>query len=221
MVRVWDWAAKHFRYTKAEKRWLHKMSLLIALDLGTLDIPNHHLGDEETTIDLVMFLTNLKEMGYPLKGFVSDGNQDIERAVRKIFGKVPHQLCIRHFLQGLRSRLGKEEITQEQYKDACGALLSGAKPKLLKVPNDLFTYRKVKELPPTNQAMENCIRYIELRFKTINQFHTIKSAQDYCNALILMRRFTAFSDCRDKGKNNKAPLTIAGCNIKNLDYLDL
>jgi hypothetical protein len=36
-----------------------------------------------------------------------------------------------------------------------------------------------------------------------------------------MRRFTAFTDCRDKAKNHKAPLTIAGCDVKGLDYLSL
>src|ERR1019366_3420404 len=82
VIRVWDWAAKHFRYTKQQKRWLHKMSLLIALDLETLDIPTHHLGDEETTFDLVMMLKELKAMDYPFKGYVSDGNEDIERAVK-------------------------------------------------------------------------------------------------------------------------------------------
>lgn len=221
MVRVWDWAAKHFRYTKDEKRWLHKMSLLLALDLGTLDIPDHHLGSDETAIDLVMFLQSLKNLGYPLKGYVSDGNKDIERAVKKVFGKVPHQLCIRHFLVNLRDRLGREEIAEFQYRDACQALLQGVRPKYLKVPDALFTFKTVKQLPPTNQQMENLIRYFNLRFKTMNQFHSFQSARDYCNALTLMRRFIPFTDCGDKAKNNKAPLAIAGCDVKGLDYLTL
>lgn len=48
VVRVWDWTAQHFHYTAEQRRWLHKMSLLVALDLGTLDVPAHHLGSEET-----------------------------------------------------------------------------------------------------------------------------------------------------------------------------
>jgi transposase-like protein len=197
------------------------MSLLIALDLETLDIPDHHLGSEETAIDLIMFLRSLQELGYPLKGYVSDGNKDIEKAVRMTFGKVPHQLCIRHFLVNLREKLGREEIAEFQYRDACQALLHGARPKYLKVPDDLFTYRQVKQLPPTNQQMENLIRYLNLRFKTMNQFHSFQSAKDYCNALVLMRRFTEFTDCRDKTKNHKAPLELALCNVKGLDYLTL
>ena len=221
MIRVWDWAAKHFRYTREEKRWLHKMSLLLALDLGTLDIPDHHLGDDETAVDLTIFLQSLKELGYPLKGYISDGNRDIERAVVRVFGQVPHQLCIRHYLQALRVKLNEEKVAKFQYEDACQSLLQGAKPRYLKVPSDLFTHREVKQLPPTNQQIENLNRYLMLRLKTIGQFQSFPSAKAYCNALTLMRRFTAFTDCRDKAKNHKAPLTIAGCNVKGLDYLSL
>ena len=103
VVRVFDWTTKHFRYTNVQRRWLHKMSLLIALDLETLDIPTHHLGDEETTIDLILLLRELKEINYPLKGYVSDGNRDIVRAVELVFGPdIPHQLCVRHFLQNTK-----------------------------------------------------------------------------------------------------------------------
>lgn len=221
MIRVWDWAAKHFGHIKEERRWRHKMSLLLSLDLKTLDIPDHHLGDEETAIDLVLFLRSLKALNYPLKGYISDGSQDIGRAVKKVFGQVPHQLCIRHFLQILRARLKEEKIAEFQYHNACQSLLQGARPKYLKVPEELFTYRKVKQLPPTNQQMENLIRYFSLRLKTLGQFQSFPSARDYCNALTLMRRFIAFTDCRDPARNNRTPLRLAGCDIKGLDYLSL
>jgi transposase-like protein len=221
MIRVWDWAAKHFRYTKKERRWLHKMSLLVALDLGTLDIPDHHLGDEETAIDLILFLQSLKGLGYPLKGYISDGNKDIERAINRVFGKVPHQLCIRHYMQNLKDKLGEGKIAEFEYSDACQSLQQGVKPKYLKVPSDLFTFRTIRQLPPTNQQIENLNRYFMLRLKTIGQFQSFPSAKCYCNALTLMRRFVAFTDCRDKAKNNKPPLELAGCNVKELDYLSL
>lgn len=222
MIRVWDWAAKHFRYTKEQKRWLHKMSLLIALDLETLDIPNHHLGDEETTFDLVLMLRELKEMGYPLKGYVSDGNEDIPKAVELVFGRnIPHQLCIRHYLQNLKIRLREGKVTELQYREAVPALLSGARPKLLPVPEDLFTYRNITSLPSTNQQLENLIRYLNLRLKTINIFHDWTKARDYLNALILMRRFTEFTDCHNPAKNHHAPLELAFVDISKLDYLNL
>jgi len=222
IIRVWEWAAKHFRYTVHQKGWLHKMTMLIALDLETLDIPIHHLGDEETTIDLVLLLRELKQVNYPLKGYVSDGNEDIKKAVELVFGSgIPRQLCLTHFLRNLRVRLREEKITERQYRDAYQALSTGLKPKLLRVPDDLFTHRTSPGLPPTNQQLENLIRYFNLRLKTINQFHDWRTAKDYCNALTLMRRFTKFTDCRDQTKNHHAPLELAGVDITNLDYLNL
>lgn len=222
MIRVWDWAAKHWHYSRSERRWLHKMSLLIALDLETLDIPTHHLGDEETTIDLVLLLRELKSNGYPLKGYITDGNEDIKKAVELVFGQgIPRQLCVRHYLQNLRVKFRDEKITDRQYRDAKEALSCGARPRLLAVPDDLFTYQSVPQLPPTNQQIENLIRFLNLRLKTINQFHDWQNARDYCNALTLMRRFIRFTDCRDPLKNHHAPLELATIDITNLDYLQL
>ncbi len=223
MIRVWDWAAKYFRYTKQQKRWLHKMSLIACLDLGTLDVPMHFLGSEETSIDLKICLEQLKEIGYPLKGYVTDGNDDIKKIVEMVFGRVPHQLCIVHFLKNLRIKMGVGIISEEQYRDANFCILRGQRPTLLKVPEDLFTYQKVKGLPRTNQAVENFFRFIALRVKTLNVFRNWKTATNYLNALVLYRRFKKFESCKGKNKsfNGRAPLEIAGCDINKLDYLDL
>jgi transposase-like protein len=223
MIRVWDWAAKHFRYTKEQKRWLHKMSLMACIDLGTLDIAAHHLGDEETSIDLKMCLEGLRETGYPLKGYVTDGNKDIEKIVKMVFGKVPHQLCVIHFLKNIRIKMSAGIITEAQYQDARDNILKGQRPTLLKVPDDLFTYQQVKGLPRTDQATENFFRFVALRMKTVNVFRSWKTAADYLNALILYRRFKKFEDCKGSNKsfNGHAPLELAGCDISELDYLDL
>lgn len=223
MIRVWDWAAKHFRYTKEQKRWLHKMSLIACLDLGTLDIPIHHLGDEETSIDLKMCLEKLKEINYPLKGYVTDGNKDIEKVMSMVFGQVPHQLCVVHFLKNLRAKMGAGIVSEDQYLDAKYHILKGEKPKLLRVPNELFTYQEVKGLPRTDQATENFFRFVTLRTKTLNIFRSWRTATDYTNALVLYRRFKKFESCKAKNKsfNGRAPLELAGCKIDNLDYLNL
>jgi len=221
VIRVWDWSARYFKYTQAERRWLHKMTLLLALDLGTLDVPCHHFGSEETAIDLVMFLTSLKELGYPLNGYVSDGNPDIPRAVRKVFGTgIPHQLCTSHYLRNLRVKYRQGQITKEIYQDVRAAVTKGKQPKLMTVPKSLFTYQTVPQLPRTNQQMENCIRFLNLRLKTIGQFGSWLHAAHYCNALVTMRRFTRFTD-RKNGENGKAPLELAGCTIAKLKYLRL
>lgn len=221
VIRVWDWSAKYFRYKKAERRWLHKMSLLLALDLGTLDLPTHLLGTDETKIDLVMLFQSLKAVGYPLKGYVSDGNEDISRAVEHVFGKgIPHQLCVTHFLRSLRRRYQLGELTQPVYEEARKQILKGKRPQTLEVPETLFTYQSVPQLPRTNQQMENCIRFLSLRLKTIGIFHSWQTATAYCATLVTMRRFTKFTD-RKNSENGKAPLELAGCNITGLNYLEL
>lgn len=221
MIRVWDWAAKSFHYTKEERRWLHKMSLLVALDLGTLDVPDHHLGDEESMIDLVMFLESLRDLGYPLKGYVSDGNTEIPRAVEQVFGPdIPHQLCIRHYMQNLRDRLRQGLLEPSAYHDACQAIMAGRSPRYLDVPPQLYTYQRVSSLPRTNQSAENFIRFLELRLKTIGLFRNHHTARNYLDTLIAYRRFTKFTDRKGK-PNGQAPLELAGCDITGIDYLVL
>ncbi|MBM2821014.1 MAG: hypothetical protein HW405_774 [Candidatus Berkelbacteria bacterium] len=117
-IRVYDWSAKHFRYSKNEKRFLHKLTWIVALDLETLDIVHQYLGDEETMIDLILFFREIKNIGYPLKGLVSDGNSDIKRSTQMVF-KIPfnHQLCTTHYTRGLRIRLREGKITFERYEE--------------------------------------------------------------------------------------------------------
>jgi transposase-like protein len=220
-IRVWDWSAKYFPHDKDDKKTMHKRYWIAGVDLETLDIPHHHLADEESMIDLKLFFEALKGNGYQLRGLVTDGNPDIVRAARMVFGPIPHQLCIRHFMKNLRIKLGQEIIPYEAYRDACQSILAGRRPKLLRVPRELFTYQTTKGLPRTNQQIENLFKQVKLRVKSIGQFHSYQTASDYLNAWSLYRRFTEFTDCRDKTKNHKTPLEIAGVDIKGLNYLSL
>ncbi len=214
MIRVWDWSAKGYHYSKDQKRFLHKLVWIVALDLETLDIVHHHLADEETMIDLILFYRQIKENGYSLKGLVSDGNPDIYRSAKMVFKRdFPHQVCIRHYLERLRDKFRSGLILPKRYDEFRWAIHNGK--YIPGLPNKLFTYQKVPGLPRTNQQIENLFR------QGINQFHSHQSAYNYLNAWTLFRRFTAFTDCRDKSKNKKAPLELAGCDIKNLNYLSL
>jgi|SRR3989344_1979878 len=88
------------------------------------------------------------------------------------------------------------------------------------LPSELFTYQTT-DLPRTNQQIENLFRQVKLRTKSLGQFRSHQTAASYLNAWSLMRRFTPFTDCRDKTKNHRAPLELAGCDIAKLNYLDL
>ena len=57
-----------------------------------------------------MFFRQLHTIGYSLIAVVSDGNPEIPRAARFVYGpQVIHQLCTRHFVEGLRKLLPPDD----------------------------------------------------------------------------------------------------------------
>lgn len=83
-------------------RMRNMMCWIAGVDFATGDIPHYALADEETMVDLVLFFTRLKEMGYVLRVLVCDGNDEIVRAAMKVYGPdTLVQLCTRHFVEGL------------------------------------------------------------------------------------------------------------------------
>ena len=58
-----------------DERFLHKMAAFLGTDYHTRDLPHYSLGDNENTIDLVLYFRQLKANGYDLKVLVRDGNE--------------------------------------------------------------------------------------------------------------------------------------------------
>jgi hypothetical protein len=79
------------------------------------------------------------------------------------------------------------------------------------------------KLPHTSNDAENLIRQLNQRLKSLGRFFNLHYAHDYLKAWALLRRFTPFTDCRSarKYRNGKAPLELAGCEIKNIDPMRL
>ncbi len=78
-------------------------------------------------------------------------------------------------------------------------------------------------VPTTVNVSENINSQLKSRLSSMCGFQTIVSAQSYLNLWCLKRRFQKFTDCKHPFKhlNGKAPLEIAGCSIKKLNFLDL
>lgn len=78
-----------------------------------------------------------------------------------------------------------------------------------------------RNIPHTNNDIENLFRQLELNIGSVGRFGKFWNAHHYLNAWALKRRFTKFTDCKGqrKHRNGKAPLELAGCEIKDLDYL--
>lgn len=75
-----------------------KEHLLLAVDIGTRDIPHAILAKHDDAASWITLLTLLKEqLHYPIKGIVSDGDYAIICAVHQVFPGIRHQVCVRHF----------------------------------------------------------------------------------------------------------------------------
>lgn len=132
------------------------MCWITGVDFKTGDLPHYALADEETMIDLVLFFKTLKEkLKYDLKVLVSDGNEDISKAARKVYGEnILTQLCTRHFVEGLKRKareFGIHEVPHTQ--------------------NIIFTIQKLIEVDTLEMAEEKL--QILKRIRITNKFERI------------------------------------------------
>ncbi len=262
VIRVYDKLStklKRSSLSDDELRWMNKMRWLCGIDHWTGDLPHYALASSESRIDLVMYFQTLKQMEYPLKAVVCDGNPEIPHAAKFVFGnQIIIQRCTRHFLEDLRKLLPTEEDAPKE-RDRLMRLIVRIKSiieahaiedmakHLNALKRDRSKYRSpiakqmvkmfldIKEnlcahllhpelnLPHTSNDIENLFRQLNLRLKSLGRFFHQSSARDYLNAWALLRRFTKFTDCRNgrRCRNGKAPLELAGCEVKNIDPLDL
>lgn len=240
-----------------ERHWRNKKSWLCCIDCGTGDLPHYELADEETMVDLVLFMKALKEeIRYVLRVLVCDGNDHIVRAARKVYGSAfLVQRCTIHYLKGVRRKCQEAGIADSSEAQSFLALIQGIiqtdsleksferlkalrrkRPghpvlkKLWKTFLDddvvtLTTYLQYPELciPHTSNDIENLMRQVNIRLKTIGSFQHWRYAREYLKAWALWRRCTPFTDAKGKRRyrNGKAPLELAGCSLKNIDYFDL
>jgi len=261
VVRVYDKLSsmlKNSSFSEDELRWMNKMRWLIGVDHGTGDLPHYDIAKEESRIDLILYFRMLKELGYPLKALICDGNEEIPRAAKFVFGDdVIIQLCTRHFMEGLRRLIGEEQEPRRRAKlDALLRHIQGViEAKDIERANErqkrlisfsrtirhplketvMQTFHRHEEeltahllhpklkLPHTSNDAENLIRQLNQRLKSLGRFFHQSYARDYLNAWMLLRRFTPFTDCKGTRtyRNGKAPLELAGCDIKHIDPLSL
>lgn len=113
VVKVYDTIIERMdrsRLSDDELHALHRQRWLVGVDHGTGDLPHHDLAEEEGRIEWVMYFRQLKAMGYPLRAVISDGNEDIPRAARFVYGpEIITQRCTRHFVEGLGTLLPPDD----------------------------------------------------------------------------------------------------------------
>lgn len=136
-------------------------------------------------------------------------------------------LCIQRVIEAETLEAAGEHLAElRRYSQYCRspmkrqllAMFEQAKPQLTAhlLHPELY-------LPHTSNDAENLFRQLMLRLRPIGRFAHYRYARDYLNAWALWRRFTPFTDCRGlrKSRNRKAPLELAGCEIKGIDFLKL
>lgn len=229
VIRVYDRLSKQLKGKVSEQEllWMNKKVWLCGIDYGTGDLPHYELAEEETKIDLVMYFRALKEIGYPLRVLVCDGNADISAAAKHVFGEdIIIQLCTRHFVETLK-RHAKDQIKNSKVQliintiqriieadnlETAGKYLEQLTQinRLTKIENELINLFKKHaqqltahllhpelNIPHTSNDIENLFKQLNLRVKTIGRFYQWQYARNYLKAWALLRRFTKFTDCRN------------------------
>ena len=74
-------------------------------------------------------------------------------------------------------------------------------------------------IPRDNNIAENIIKQLNRRIKLFAGFQRADTAYAVIKLLVMWYRFKTFTDSRDKTKNGRSPLQLAGVSTKNLDWL--
>lgn len=84
----------------------------------------------------------------------------------------------------------------------------------------LITYLAHPDMPRTNNRIENLIKQLNRRLKTIEGFGSSPQARGYLYLWSVYHRFKPYTDCRGRHrhKNGRAPLECAGVDLTGLDW---
>jgi len=210
----------------------HKEHLLIAVDVGTLDIPNALLCKHQGQLDWELLLETLKQLHYPFKAIISDGAFTLLSAVKRSLPNIPHQVCVRHFedesYRFLRYRKHRMPVdpkltelfmkylhdvlyapTNERYLCELHNLISIQHPDLKPVTTRLQHHYKYltphlfdANIPRTTNVIENIISQLDLKLNPIIKFGSHESAWNTLKLVISWYRFKKFSSCNKKNQRN-------------------
>ena len=78
----------------------------VCVDRGG-DIPHVEVMPAQTVGGMVEFFEVLRDdLGYPMRGLTTDEESLFELAYRRVYPGKPHQICIKHVLDGIDRRIG-------------------------------------------------------------------------------------------------------------------
>lgn len=154
IIRVFNPGAKNYQGTSAEKLAQLKKTWIVGVDVLTKDLPHYTVADGEGKIDMYEYFKTLKEdIGYDLKVIIIDGKSDTTTAAGIVYGTdVGVQLCVRHFIETLKTILREEK---KQFRQETENLIINIWSALdLKRENDCFDALKVLTSMPETRCQK-------------------------------------------------------------------
>lgn len=188
VIRVYDPFAKDYPGTSAEKKYLLKKTWLCGVDVATKDLPHYKVADGETKIDLFDYFKTLKnEVGYDLKVCVSDGNPQTLETARMVYGfKISIQLCVRHFIENLKTTAKEEKQAKRGETESLVGNIWGALEK--KEEADCFsTLKTLSSIQETRcqkliqQSLNKQVFLLTTHFRYQDQFYVPRYNNDVEN----------------------------------------
>lgn len=225
--------------------------LLLAVDTGTRDILHFLLRQRENYLSYEKLLWEVAaEMGYPLRGIVSDLDPTIEAVVEQYYGRIPYQKCLVHVARTAERILPKRKRTLEQevfkamfdsviwaetHREASyrlEKLLSQAenyqgetydylRGMLVRNFTGICTHFHCEGLPSTNNIAEGVVGQLAGKLWLTRGFETYNTAYALIKLLIFWYRTKPFTDSTDTVLNGKCPLEIAGVDLAGVDWIKL
>lgn len=210
------------KYVKV-KGYDKKIPFIYCIDFPTHDLPVGILAPSENTLVFLKLFRLLKTIKYPLQVVICDDSEALKIALKQVYPKAKIQLCHNHYFENLRQHLSVRTI--DTYKPFFFELKEAFRPKyhyfkrqaklshvnykyakdhktLLPIMTDiiaredeLFTFKKIKDCPSTNNIIESYNSHLNGRLKTIKGFDSFHSAERWLNAWLIRRRTKNFTDC--------------------------
>jgi len=201
--------------------------LFWGIDYLRHDIPIILVAPSESFAAWAKFFTYFRIISHHPQLMVVDDNSNLKAAARLKFPQVRIQTCYNHFKENIRRELHiRSDDTYKPFMKRIEGVLNSSKklsdetfnkwlwflfrdfakdPVCLKIltnieryKTELLAYRGIPQAPLTTNLAEGMNNHIEQRLTSICSFQSIEYAKLWFNGYILKRRFTRFTDCRDR-----------------------
>jgi len=215
--------------------------ILIAFDVEVLDIIGYQVAWSENEESWLKLFNKCSKCFQSPKGFYIDGMHDLVRAVKNNFPNIPIQLCVFHkeirigqIIPLVRLKTEEEKWLKEVFEivlyseSEVTALRYFFKLKLIKTidPTDkkkkifgvlnrnfnlLMTHHSYPDMHRTNNVLEGFNGNISQKLDVMRGIKKFSNIDRYLKLILLDYRFRKIRNSKDKCRNNKSPLELAGC----------